>query len=94
MNKKIALGSAVVLLGALYGGVSWYAGERAQQRYQEALGEVRKVMGADGVVSQQYQRGFWTPRAQTVLQWPPPAEPAEDGAAPVPAPAKPKLQAV
>lgn len=85
MNKKIALGSAVVLLGALYGGVTWYAGERAQQRYQEALEVVRKVMGADGVVSQQYQRGFWTSQAQTVLQWTPPAEPAEDGAAPVPA---------
>lgn len=85
MNKKIALGAAVGVLGAAYAGATWYAGERAQQRYQEALEEVRKVLGAESVVSQQYQRGFWASQAQTVLQWTPPAEPAEEGATPVPA---------
>ncbi len=85
MNKKLAWGSAIVVLGGVYAGATWYAGERAQQRYQEALEEVRKVLGAEGVVSQQYQRGFWASQAQTVLQWTPPAEPAEEGATPVPA---------
>lgn len=85
MNKKIALGAAVGVLGAAYAGATWYAGERAQQRYQEVLEEVRKVLGAESVVSQQYQRGFWASQAQTVFQWTPPAEPAEEGATPVPA---------
>ena len=58
MNKKTALGAAVALAVVAYGGATWYLGQRAQASYQEALEEVRKVLGAETVVSQDYQRDF------------------------------------
>jgi len=47
MSKKTALGAAVALAVVAYGGATWYMGQRAQASYNEALEEVRKVLGAD-----------------------------------------------
>jgi len=85
MNKKAAWGTAVVVLGAVYGGATWYLGERAQSRYQQALEEVRALLGDDALVSHSYERGFWTSNAQAVLQWTLPAADDADAAAATPA---------
>ena len=74
MSKKTALGAAVALAVVAYGGATWYMGQRAQASYNEALEEVRKVLGAEAVVSQDYQKGFFTSQAKLVLQWTPPAD--------------------
>ena len=84
MNKKTALGAAVALAVVAYGGATWYLGQRAQASYQEALEEVRKVLGAETVVSQDYQKGFFTSQAKVVLQWTPPA--SADASEPAPQP--------
>ena len=84
MNKKTALGAAVALAVVAYGGATWYLGQRAQASYQEALEEVRKVLGAETVVSQDYQKGFFTSQAKVVLQWTPPA--SADAGEPAPQP--------
>eukprot|EP01034_Spumella_vulgaris_P001275 gene1275-1688_t len=74
MSKKTALGAAVALAVVAYGGATWYMGQRAQASYNEALEEVRKVLGAEAVVSQDYQKGFFSSQAKLVLQWTPPAD--------------------
>lgn len=91
MNKKAVWGTAAVLVVAGYGAATWYFGERAHGAYQEALDEVRKLVGPEVLVSQQYTKGFWSSQGQLVLQWTPPAaeedELAEGGdAAPAAAP--------
>ena len=80
MNKKAVLGTAAVLLVAGYGAATWYLGERAHSTYQEAVEDVRKLVGNEVLVSQQYTKGFWTSQGQLVLQWTPPApDEEEDG---------------
>lgn len=84
MNKKTALGAAVALAVVAYGGTTWYLGQRAEASYQEALEDVRKVLGPEAVVSQDYQKGFFSSQAKLVLQWTPP--PSDDGSQPAPQP--------
>lgn len=81
MNKKAVLGTAAVLVVAGYGAATWTMGERAHSAYQEALDEVRKLVGPEVLVSQQYTKGFWSSQGQLVLQWTPPAAEEEDEAA-------------
>lgn len=78
MNKKAAWGTAAVLAVAGYGAATWYFGERASSAYQEAMEELRKLVGPEVLVSQQYTRGFWSSEGQLVLQWAPPAGDEED----------------
>jgi uncharacterized protein YdgA (DUF945 family) len=77
MNKKTVLGTAAVLVVAGYGAATWTMAQRAHGAYQEALDEVRKLVGPEVLVSQQYTKGFWSSQGQLVLQWTPPA-PGED----------------
>ena len=91
MNKKAVWGTAAVLVVAAYGGATWYLGEQAHSAYQEALNDVRKLLGPEVLVSQQYTQGFWSSQGQLVLQWTPPAAEEdewddEDNAAPAVAP--------
>ena len=80
MNKKAAWGTAAVLVVAGYGAATWYFGERAHGAYQEAVDELRKLVGPEVLVSQQYTKGFWSSQGQLVLQWTPPAaDQEEDG---------------
>lgn len=78
MNKKAVFGTAAVLLVAGYGAATWYLGERAHTAYQEAIADMRKVAGAEALVSQQYTKGFWSSQAQLVLQWTPPVSEEDD----------------
>jgi uncharacterized protein YdgA (DUF945 family) len=80
MNKKTVLGTAVVLVVAGYGAATWSMGERAHTAYQEGLDEVRKLVGPEVLVSQQYTKGFWSSQGQLVLQWTPPAADADEEA--------------
>jgi len=68
MNKKAAWGTAAVLMVAGYGAATWYFGERAHGAYQEAVDELRKLVGPEVLVSQQYTKGFWSSQGQLVLQ--------------------------
>lgn len=80
-NKRVGATAAAVLAVAVvaYGGATWYMGQRAQSSYQEAVAELRKALGNDVVVSDDYVRGFFSAQARLVLQWAAPA--AEQGAA-------------
>lgn len=91
MNKKAVWGTAAVLVVAGYGGATWYFGEQAHSAYAQALNDVRKLLGPEVLVSQQYTKGFWSSQGQLVLQWTPPAAEEdewddEDNAAPAVAP--------
>ena len=91
MNKKAVWGTAAVLVVAGYGGATWYFGEQAHSAYAHALNDVRKLLGPEVLVSQQYTKGFWSSQGQLVLQWTPPAAEEdewddEDNAAPAVAP--------
>ncbi|GKT25262.1 DUF945 family protein [Acidovorax sp. SUPP3334] len=77
MNKKTAIGAAVALVVVAYGGVTWYMGQRAQASYEEALVELRKAVGPQAIVSEEYRKGFFTSQAKLVLQWTPPAASAK-----------------
>lgn len=89
MNKKIALGASAALLVAAYGGTTWYTGQRAQASHTEALELVRKHLGPDAVVEQQYTKGFFSAQSHVVLQWAPPKAPNPAGAQAEAAPAQP-----
>ncbi len=84
MKQKAVWGAAAVaVLCASYAGATWYMGQRAQSRYQEAVQDLRQWLGEEALVSQSYERGFWTSHAHLVLQWKPPAdEDADQAAAP------------
>ena len=81
MNKKIALSAAVALLVAAYGGTTWYTGQRAEASHTEALELVRKHLGPEAVVEQQYKKGFLSSQSHVVLQWAPPASAGEQAGA-------------
>lgn len=81
MHKKNIVGAAVALAIAAYGGATWYMGESARKHYEEVLEEAKVFLGPQAVVSNGYERGFWTSNAKLVLQWSPPAS-AEAGDAP------------
>ncbi|MDA8447154.1 YdgA family protein [Paracidovorax valerianellae] len=91
MNKKTAIGAAVALVVVAYGGATWYMGQRAQASYDEALVELRKAVGPQAIVSEEYRKGFFTSQAKLVLQWTPPAAATKTDAG---APASPPLRLV
>lgn len=70
-NKKVGVAAAVAVAVAAvaYGGGTWYLGQRTEAKYQEAVAELRKALGAEAVVSDEYHRGFLSSQARLVLQW-------------------------
>lgn len=85
MSKKTALGAAVALaVVAAYGGATWFMGRQAEASYLEAVEDVRKLLGNEAVVSQDYQKGFFSSQGRLVLQWAPPA--SADAGQPAPQP--------
>lgn len=72
-NKKTVLAAAVALAVVAYAGTTWYTGQRAQAGYQEGVAELRKLLGEQAVVADEYQKGFFSSKARLVLQWTPPA---------------------
>lgn len=85
MNKKLAWGTALVALGAAScAGLTWYLGERAAQRYQEGVAQLRQWLGEDAVAEQRYERGFWVSHARLIVQWTPPADDGTAGDASTP----------
>lgn len=79
-NKKIAVAVGVALAIAAYGGTTWYAGQKAHASYAQAVAELRALLGAQTVVSEEYRKGFFSSQAKLVLQW---SAPTEDGVQPV-----------
>lgn len=77
MNKKTLVGVAVAIAVVAYGGATWYLGQRAQSSYEEALVDLRKAVGPDAVVSEEYHKGFFSSQAKLVLQWTPPRTAAQ-----------------
>jgi len=84
-NKRVgvAVAGAVAAAVVAYGGATWYLGQRVQTDYQEAVAELRKALGNDVVVSNDYDKGFLSSTARLVLQWVP-APDEEGGVAPQP----------
>ncbi|RYF27426.1 MAG: DUF945 domain-containing protein [Comamonadaceae bacterium] len=70
-NKKmgVAAAVAVAVVAVAYGGGTWYLGQRTEAKYQDAVAELRKALGAEAVVSDEYHRGFLSSQARLVLQW-------------------------
>ena len=79
-NKKIAVAVGVALAIAAYGGTTWYAGQKAHASYAQAVAELRALLGAQTVVSEEYRKGFFSSQAKLVLQW---SAPTEEGVQPV-----------
>jgi uncharacterized protein YdgA (DUF945 family) len=92
-NKKTVLAAGVALVVLGYAGATWYTGQRAQSGYQEGVVELRKLLGDQAVVADEYQKGFFSSQARLVLQWTPPAAEA-DAQAEAPAPAAQPLRLV
>ena len=84
-NKRVGVAAATVVAVAVvaYGGATWYLGQRVQSEYQEAVVELRKALGADVVLSNDYDKGFFSSQARLVLQW---AQAPKEAGAPVPPP--------
>ena len=79
-NKKIAVAVGATLAIAAYGGTTWYAGQKAHASYAQAVAELRALLGAQTVVSEEYRKGFFSSQAKLVLQW---SAPTEEGVQPV-----------
>lgn len=86
MSKKrvgVAVVGVVAAAVVAYGGATWYVGQRVQTDYQEVVAELRKALGDDVVVSNDYDKGFFSSKARLVLRWAP-APHEEGGPAPEP----------
>lgn len=70
-NKKVGVVAAVAVAAAAvaYAGGTWYLGQRTEAKYHEAVAELRKALGAEAVVADEYHRGFMTSQGRLVLQW-------------------------
>lgn len=72
-NKRVGVAAAAALAVAAvaYGGGTWFLGQRTQDNYQEAVAELRKALGSDVVVTDEYHKGFLSSQARLTLQWTP-----------------------
>ena len=67
--KKSAWAAAVVALGAAgYTGASWWFGQQIEEHYTAELDRVVPMLGTGQVVSHEYERGWFTSQARTVIE--------------------------
>ena len=91
MSKKTWVAAAVALVVAGYGAGTWYSGDQTQKAFADAAAELRHAVGKEAVVTETYEKGFFSSQAKWVLEWTPSAPKAEaaehDGDEVEPAPA-------
>lgn len=81
MNRKLGtLLVGVGIVAATGAAVSWFAAAQTQKHYQHAMQQLAQWLGPKADVRTDYQRGFWSARARTTVQWK--AATAEDTPAP------------
>lgn len=73
MSNKTMVAVAAALVVAAYGGGTWYSGEQVHKSFQEAAAELRHAVGEDAVVRDSYEKGFFSSKANLVLEWTPDA---------------------
>ena len=75
MSKMTWVAAAVALVVAGYGAGTWYSGDQTQKAFAEAAAELRHAVGKEAVVTESYEKGFFSSQAKWVLEWtPPPAK--------------------
>lgn len=68
--KKTAWAAAVVALGAAgYTGASWWFGQQIEQHHAAELDRAIPLLGTGDVVSRDYDRGWFSSQARTVIEF-------------------------
>ena len=69
--------AAVALVVGAYGAGTWYSGDQAQKAFVQAVAELRHAVGDNAVVSDSYEKGFFSSQAKVSVEWTPPAPQAD-----------------
>lgn len=68
MSKKTIVAVAAAAVVAAYGAGTWYSGAQAEKAFAEAVAELRHALGKDVVVTDAYDKGFFSAVGRLTLE--------------------------